>query len=254
MDTNLAFTEDQPSPIMKSTVQQIRERFDKDVERFSNLEVGQSAQIDSPLALELVAHSAAATAPHAATLLDVGCGAGNFTLKLLQRLPHLEVTLIDLSQPMLDRAVERVRAANSGRVTAAQGDIRDLPLGESRFDIIIAASVLHHLREDIEWKAVFAKFHTALRPGGWLWIHDFIEHSHPAVQALMWERYGAYLTQLKDATYRDHVFAYTQQEDTPRSLMFQLDLLRSVGFQQVEVLHKNNCFAAFGAMKATAAD
>jgi hypothetical protein len=39
----------------KSTVQEIRERFDKNVERFSNLEVGQSAQIDSPLALELVA-------------------------------------------------------------------------------------------------------------------------------------------------------------------------------------------------------
>jgi tRNA (cmo5U34)-methyltransferase len=236
--------------IMKSTVQQIRERFDKDVERFSNLEIGQSAQIDSPLALDLVAHSAAATAPNATTLLDVGCGAGNFTLKLLQRLPNLDVTLIDLSRPMLDRASERVRVAKSGPITALQGDIRDLALGECRFDIIVAASVLHHLREESEWQAVFKKFHTALRPGGWVWIHDFIEHSHPAVQALMWERYGAYLTQLKDAAYRDHVFAYTQQEDSPRSLMFQLQLLRSVGFEQVEVLHKNNCFAAFGAMKA----
>ncbi|HTD87102.1 MAG TPA: class I SAM-dependent methyltransferase [Candidatus Binatia bacterium] len=236
--------------MMKSTVEQIRERFDKDVERFSNLEIGQSAQIDSPLALELVAHAAAATAPQAASFLDVGCGAGNFTLKVLQRLPNLEVTLIDLSRPMLDRAVERVRAAGSGPVTALQGDIRELALGEARFDIIVAASVLHHLREDGEWKAVFTKFHTALRPGGWVWIHDFIEHSHPAVQALMWERYGAYLMQLKDSAYRDQVFAYTQQEDTPRSLMFQLDLLRSVGFQQVEVLHKNNCFAAFGAMKS----
>ena len=31
--------------------------------------------------------------------------------------------------------------------------------------------------------------------------------------------------------------------------MFQLDLLRTVGFAQVEVLHKNSCFAAFGAIK-----
>jgi len=31
--------------------------------------------------------------------------------------------------------------------------------------------------------------------------------------------------------------------------MFQLDLLRSVGFKEVEVLHKNSCFAAFGAIK-----
>ena len=235
----------------KSTVQQIRERFDKDVERFSNLETGQSAQIDSPLALELVAHSAAATAPHAATLLDVGCGAGNFTLKVLQRLPNLDVTLIDLSRPMLDRAVERIRAARRGPVTALQGDIRDLALGESRFDIIVAASVLHHLRDDAEWHAVFTKFFQALRPGGWVWIHDFIAHTNPAVQALMWERYGHYLAELKDAAYRDHVFAYTEQEDTPRPLTFQLDLLRSAGFTQIEVLHKNNCFGAFGAMKPT---
>jgi len=234
---------------MKSTVQQIRERFDKDVERFSNLETGQSAQIDSPLSLELVAHAASVTAPRATAVLDVGCGAGNFTLKLLQRLPDLDVTLVDLSRPMLDRAVERIRVATKGKITAWQGDVRDLPLGESQFDIIIAASVLHHLREDKEWKAVFAKFHGALRPGGWVWIHDFIEHSDPQVQALMWERYGAYLTQLKDTAYRDHVFAYTTEEDTPRSLVFQLDMLRAAGFSAVEVLHKNNCFAAFGARK-----
>lgn len=234
---------------MKSTVEQIRERFDHDVERFSNLETGQSAQIDSPLALELVTLAASATTPHASAVLDVGCGAGNFTLKLLQRLPHLDVTLIDLSRPMLDRALQRVSAATSGQVTGLQGDIRELPLGESRFDIIVAASVLHHLRNENEWQTVFEKFHAALRPKGSVWIHDFIEHTHPQVQALMWERYGAYLTQLKDAAYRDHVFAYVEQEDSPRSLLFQIDLLRSVGFKEVEVLHKNNCFAAFGATK-----
>jgi tRNA (cmo5U34)-methyltransferase len=65
----------------------------------------------------------------------------------------------------------------------------------------------------------------------------------------MWERYGAYLTRLKDESYRDEVFAYIAQEDTPRPLMFQLDLLRTVGFSQVELLHRNSCFAAFGAIK-----
>lgn len=44
-------------------------------------------------------------------------------------------------------------------------------------------------------------------------------------------------------------FAYIAHEDTPRPLLFQLDLLRSVGFTQVELLHKNSCFAAFGAIK-----
>ena len=31
----------------------------------------------------------------------------------------------------------------------------------------------------------------------------------------MQERWGEYLTGLKDEAYRDHVFAYVAQEDTP---------------------------------------
>ena len=39
---------------MKSTVDEIRQRFDADVERFSNLETGQSATADAPLGMELI--------------------------------------------------------------------------------------------------------------------------------------------------------------------------------------------------------
>lgn len=234
---------------MKATVEEIRQRFDNDVERFSNLETGQSATIDAPLVLDLIAGAAAAVTPAAASLLDVGCGAGNYSLKLLQRLPGMDVILVDLSRLMLDRAVERVSPHTTGRVTPLQGDIRELDLGEGRFDVIVAAAVLHHLREDREWREVFSAFHRSLRPGGSLWISDLVRHSIPAVQDRMWERYGEYLVQLKGEEYRDHVFAYIEHEDTPRPLMFQLDLLREVGFAQVEVLHKNSCFAAFGAVR-----
>ncbi len=237
--------------MIKSTVEQIRERFDGDVERFSNLETGQSATIDAPLSLALIAGAAAQVTPGASSLLDVGCGAGNYALKMLERLPNLDVTLIDLSRPMLDRAVERVSRATTGRVTALQGDVRELQLGESQFDIICAAAVLHHLRETDEWRSVFCKFYASLKAGGSLWISDLIEHSDARVQSLMWERYGVYLSQLKDKSYRDQVFDYIAKEDSPRPLMFQLDLLRSIGFSQVEVLHKNSCFAAFGGIKGT---
>ncbi len=234
----------------KSTVQEIRERFDKDVERFSNLETGQSATIDAPLVLDLIAGAAAAATPRATSLLDVGCGAGNYSLKLLEKLPNMAVTLVDLSKPMLDRATQRVGAATTGRVEARQSDIRELDLGSGRFDLITAAAVLHHLRTDDEWRAVFTKFFNALRPGGSIWIADLIEHGNGAVQSLMWQRYGEYLSALKGPSYRDQVFAYIEKEDTPRPLMYQVDLLRSVGFREVEILHKNSVFAAFGGIKS----
>jgi tRNA (cmo5U34)-methyltransferase len=234
---------------MKSTVEEIRRRFDADVERFSNLETGQSATVDAPLAMALVAEAAAATTPHARHVLDVGCGAGNYTLKLLESLSNLDATLIDLSQPMLDRARERVSRATAGRITTIQADIREARLPHDEFDIVLAAAVLHHLRTDQEWRDVFTALYRALRGGGSLWVFDLVESSIPAVGQLLRRRYGEYLTGLKGEAYRDHVFAYVEKEDTPRPLLFQLDLLRQVGFSQVEVLHKNVCFAAFGAVK-----
>jgi tRNA (cmo5U34)-methyltransferase len=234
---------------MKSTAEEIRRRFDADVERFSNLETGQSATVDALLAMALVAEAAAATTPHARHVLDVGCGAGNYTLKLLERLPGLDATLIDLSRPMLDRARKRVGRAASGRIATIQADIREAKLPDGEFDIVLAAAVLHHLRTDEEWRNVFTAFHRALRPGGSVWVFDLVESSIPAVRQLMRRRYGEYLTALKGETYRDQVFAYIEKEDTPRPLLFQLNLLRRVGFARVEVLHKNLCFAAFGAVK-----
>ena len=234
---------------MKSTVTQIRERFDADVERFSNLETGQSATIDAPLSLDLVVQAASSTKPDATHVLDIGCGAGNYTLKLLQLLPHLNATLVDLSEPMLQRAHERISSATSGEVTTIQADVRELELESERFDFVLAAAVLHHLRGEDEWKQVFAKLYRALKPGGSLWIVDLITHSTPEVQGMMWQRYGEYLREFKGEEYRDEVFKYIEQEDSPRSLMFQIDLLREVGFKTIEMLHKNSCFAAFGGIK-----
>ena len=172
----------------------------------------------------------------------MGCGAGNYTLKLLERLPKLRVTLIDLSKPMLNRAVERIRSAKKGSIDAVQGDIREIDIGLQRYDIILAASVLHHLRDTSEWRSVFEKFYKSLRMGGSIWIFDLIKSSNPAVQSTMRRRYGEYLTHLKDEAYRDQVFAYVEKEDTPWSLMFQLELLRQVGFSLVDVLHKKLLF------------
>jgi tRNA (cmo5U34)-methyltransferase len=234
---------------MKSTVEQIRERFDNDVARFSCLETGQTATIDAPLSLELIAQSAAAVTPNAKSVLDIGCGAGNYTLRLLQEIPDLECTLVDLSKPMLDRAAERVGGATQGIILRIQADIREIKLAECTHDIVLAAAVLHHLREEVEWRAVFEMVHRWLRPGGSFWVSDLITHSNEAVQGMMWRRYADYLTSLKGEAYRDHVFAYIEQEDTPRPLSFQLDLLREVGFTQIELLHKNSCFAAYGAVK-----
>jgi tRNA (cmo5U34)-methyltransferase len=234
------------NPTGKSTVDEIRARFDADVERFSNLETGQTATVDAALCMELVAQAASASCPHATRALDVGCGAGNYSLKLRQTLPATRFTLVDLSRPMLERASLRLGASVES-VHAA--DLRTLDFAPGSFDIILAAAVLHHLRTPAEWQQVFTGFHRWLRPGGSFWVFDLVTHEDAALQRLLWDRYGRFLEAQGGRAHRDRVFAYVEKEDTPASLAYQLDLLRRTGFTGIEVLHKNLCFAAFGARK-----
>ena len=234
----------------KSSLEEIRARFDADVERFSNLETGQQATVDAALAMELITQAAIAATPRIRRVLDLGCGAGNNTLKLLQAIPGFASDLLDLSAPMLERAQARVTSAGASEVRVFQADFREAPLAEGTYDVILAAAVLHHLREDSDWEAAFRKIYALLAPGGSVWITDMVHHEIPIVQAMMWQRYGRYLAELDGDAYRDKVFAYIEKEDSPRPLTYQLDLLRRVGFAAVDVLHKNSNFAAFGAIKA----
>ena len=234
----------------KSTVEEIRRRFDNDVERFSNLETGQAAAMDSRLMMDLTAETASALHPGARRALDIGCGAGNYTLALMQAIPSIEeVTLIDLSRPMLDCAERRIQAMRSIQIDSRQDDIREAKLPDGAYDIAVAAAVFHHLRTDTEWRDTFAAVARALAPGGSLWIADMVEHTHAGIQSTQWKRYGDYLASLRDEAYRDHVFAYIEKEDTPRPLVWQLDLLRECGFSTVDVLHKRGPFALYGGVK-----
>jgi tRNA (cmo5U34)-methyltransferase len=233
----------------KSTVEEIRKNFDRDVERFSNLETGQQAIIDAPLVLELVAQTARRCLNPGNAILDLGCGAGNFTLSLLTEINGLDCHLVDLSLPMLTRAGERVRAAGAKSVAAYQSDLRKLCFDDNSFDCILASAVLHHLRDEDDWKSTFSQLNRWLKPGGRLYVADLVYFDAPDAQEVMWQRYGNYLRTIRGETYQAEVFAHIDKEDSPRSLPFQIELLKKTGFIHYDVLHRNGVFACYFGVK-----
>ena len=233
----------------KSSPDAIRDNFDQQVERFSNLETGQTTAIDSPLCMELVARSAALLNPNAKRIMDLGCGGGNYAVKITSFLPDVDCTLIDLSANMLAKAEERVAANITGKVLAIQGDYREIPLEENAYDVITAGTTLHHLREDEEWESVFTKVFKALKPGGTFWINDIVISETEEITGMM---LGGWLSMLKKQITQEEIEMYMERyesEDTPRTLSYQLDLMKQIGFRETIVLHKHFNFAAFGARK-----
>ena len=55
----------------KSSLEEIKKRFDNDVARFSNFETGQSTTIDAPLAMELITQAAVKSTTIIRRVLDI---------------------------------------------------------------------------------------------------------------------------------------------------------------------------------------
>jgi tRNA (cmo5U34)-methyltransferase len=233
----------------KSTIKEIEQKFDNEVHKYDNLEKGQLSAMDSVIIMDTVSRMAGAVQPNAKELLDIGSGAGNYTLKTVAYMPQVNCTLVDLSAKMLQKAKERVAAVITGSVNTLQGDIRALELPEEKYDVAIAATSLHHLREDHEWELVFAKVFKSLKKGGAFFISDIVLHDHEKINQAAWKGYWDYLYGAGGEELKQWVFEQIDKEDSPQTLNFQTNLMWKTGFENVEVLYRNSVFAAFVGVK-----
>ena len=94
-------------------------------------------------------------------VLDLGAGTGLLSEAVLARHPDVELVLLDGAVEMLEKARERLPAGSTRTVV---GDLRKA-LPEGPFDAVVSALAIHHL-EDSDKRALFARVHDALAPGG----------------------------------------------------------------------------------------
>jgi SAM-dependent methyltransferase len=89
-------------------------------------------------------------------VLDVGCGPGDFTMSFSAA--GASVTGVDFSPEMI-----RVARARFPQIVFEVADAESLPFGDSSFDIVVGAYVVHHLARP---EIAFGEIYRVLRPGG----------------------------------------------------------------------------------------
>jgi SAM-dependent methyltransferase len=95
-----------------------------------------------------------------ADVLDVGCGTGSLTLLLAEHGHH--VTGVDLSPGMVAFARRKLVAAGR-QVPILVGDAADPPVGDRRFDVVLARHLLWALPDPL---VALRRWVGLLRPGG----------------------------------------------------------------------------------------
>jgi len=120
-------------------------------------------------------------------VLDVGAGYGVVSEEVLKAFPAARITLQDYSQPMLDRARQRL-ADHSDRLRYVLCDLTDSSWPQQLggpFDLAVSAIALHNLRDPEKIFACYRAVHTLLKPGGcFLNCDRFVEGVQPHLAEL----------------------------------------------------------------------
>jgi len=104
-------------------------------------------------------------------LLDVGGGAGTYSMAFLKKAPHMSATLFDLRDVV---AIARRQLEQDGildRVELVVGDFRTDALPEG-YDVVLLSAIIHMNSREAN-RDLFGKAYQALVPGGTILIRDY---------------------------------------------------------------------------------
>ena len=189
----------------------------------------------------------AALAPADGHVLDLGGGTGALSAAVLDGLPGVRVTVLDIDPDMLAEARRRL-ARFEERVLFHEGSFLDPLPGH---DAVVASLALHHVH-DLEGKtALYRAIRDALSPGGVLLNLDAAVSEGARLNGLVFDRMSARMREhgISDAEARGH-FAAWADEDRYFPLDAELGALRQAGFDEVECFWRRGLCAVTCALRA----
>lgn len=178
-------------------------------------------------------------------VLDVGAGTGLFSSYILNKFPNANMTLIDLSDNMLEIAKQRFSTLSN--VNYIVDDYTTHPF-QQKFDIIISSLSIHHLT-DMEKKDFYQQAYSMLNEGG-VFINadqvlgqtEFLEELYKKDWSIKIENSGLTQEQVKAAYERTKL-------DKMSTLADQLTWLNNSGFEDVDCVYKYFNFVVMFARK-----
>jgi tRNA (cmo5U34)-methyltransferase len=178
-------------------------------------------------------------------MLDLGAGTGLLASMLMRKHPEARLTLIDLSDKMLEVAKERFRGQPGIEYVC-----RDYTtyVDEGAYDLIVSSLSIHHLSDEGK-QAVYRNAYASLKPGGVFVNADQVLGHTPFVDALYkedWKR----KVEASGLTREELDAAYERTKiDRMSGLGEQLGWLEQAGFADVDCVYKSFNFVVMHGRK-----
>jgi len=196
------------------------------------------------------------------TVLDLGAGDGAAAEAIARRFTVERVTLVDFSQPMLERAPGRFDGW-PGMLDIVAADLLDpgwsaaLPAEGGVFDIIVSRYAIHHLPHQRK-RSLYREIHDRLTPGGLFCNIEHVSSASPVYTGIFEGLIidGMVATSDGSRDLAEVTAAFHARQDAQTNILApagdQCDWLRDIGFVDVDVVMKVFELAVIVARRANA--
>ena len=126
--------------------------------------------------------------------LDVGCGPGQFTILIAERLPGAEIWGIDLAPTMIELARRHASESSAaGRLHFEVADVAKLPFPDGHFDAVVSSGSIKHWPDQA---GALRELYRVLAPGGRIFIGEMNRLAPPEAIATQRTRLRHWLFRL----------------------------------------------------------
>ncbi|MDL2246408.1 class I SAM-dependent methyltransferase [Methanobrevibacter sp. OttesenSCG-928-K11] len=172
-------------------------------------------------------------------VLDLGAGTGLLSKFLLEKYPNADITLVDLSNNMLDKAKERFSKYPNFKYI--NEDYLNAEFDE-KFDIIMSSLSIHHLKEN-DKKELYKKCSTLLNEDGIFINADIVLSPSKKLDKIFKDNVNK---RVLSSGLDENIIKIANERrkfDDPSFLDTQLNWLKEFGFKEVDVPYKYYIFA-----------
>jgi tRNA (cmo5U34)-methyltransferase len=179
------------------------------------------------------------TAAHMPAILDIGAGTGLLSAFVLEKFPDARLTLMDISENMLDMARKRFATRPETEYVVCDYSRSELA---GPYDMVCSALSIHHLSPE-DKRLLFKRIFTALKPGGMFVNADQADGENPYFQQRYLDYWNDFLRN-GPMTEAQHAEILKRRDTLDRNekLSLQLSWLKDAGYSDVDVVYKNRTF------------
>jgi ubiquinone/menaquinone biosynthesis C-methylase UbiE len=182
-------------------------------------------------------------------VLELGCGTGNLTLRLLARYPLARVLAVDAAPEMTELTRERAARAGAGaRLEVMTQRFEALGVGPWEFDLVTSSLSLHHVKDKRPLYTAIARW---LKPGRRLVFADQLAGVTDEVMRVHWDLWLRHCREPGHCTEEEikGLEEHARLHDHYEPLEAHLEMMRSAGFVELDLMWRNGMYAVLGARR-----